>query len=124
MAGAVGRGGREFLGARQQGDDLGEMAHTVHGDAFDDGGLGGILGRQDQVGDAFLARADRDRKGPAHRTDGAVEREFAHQDMAVETAHHAHGAQDAERHRQVETAAFLADIGGREVNRNLFIGIA
>jgi hypothetical protein len=29
VAGAVGRGGCKFLRARQQGDDLGEMAHAV-----------------------------------------------------------------------------------------------
>ena len=40
------------------------------------------------------------------------------------SSHGSHRAQNAERHGQIESRAFLADIGGREVDGDGFVGIA
>ncbi len=43
--------------------------------------------------------------------------------MFVGSADGAHRAQDAERHRQIETRAFLADVGRRQVDGDGFVRI-
>ena len=124
MAVARGDRGGELLGAGEQGDHFGQVADAIHVDAFDDRGLGGVFGGDDQVGDALLARADRDGEGAAHGTDGAIEGEFADEDVLVEGLHGAHGAQDAHGDRQIEAGAFLTYVGRGEVDGDAFVGVA
>ena len=64
-------------------DHFGQVPHAEHAHALDDGRFGGIVGGHDQVGDALLARADGDRKRAAHRPHGAIERQFADEEMLV-----------------------------------------
>ena len=66
-------------------------------------------------------RADRYREGAADRPDGAIERKFTDQDMAVKDGY---GAQDSQRHREVEAGALFADIGGGQIDGETLIGIA
>ena len=116
--------GRELQGTLHQGHDLGQVAHAVHVDALHHGGLGGILGGKNQVADAFGAGANGNRKSAANRAYGAIERKLARQEVLVESLHYSHGAQDAERHRQVEAAALLAHAGRRQIDGEGFIGIS
>lgn len=44
--------------------------------------------------------------------------------MLIATAHRAHRAQNAERHRQVEARAFFPDIRRRQINRDRLTRIA
>jgi hypothetical protein len=73
MAITVARRRREFPGAREHRHHFGQIARAVHIDAFHHRGLRRILGGQDDVGDAPVARADGHRKRAAYRTDGAIE---------------------------------------------------
>src|ERR1019366_5424633 len=73
MAVLRGNRGRELLGAGEQGDHLGQIADAVYVDAFDHGRFGGVLGGNDQVRYALLARADRDGQRAADGAYGAPE---------------------------------------------------
>src|ERR1700683_4919068 len=77
-----------------------------------------------QGGRPLTARADRDRQHAAHRPQRTIERELAHQHMFVGFAHRSHGAENAQGHRKIEARAFLAHIGGSEVDSDGFVGIA
>ena len=44
--------------------------------------------------------------------------------MLVQTADGAHRAENAERHRQVEPRAFLADVGGSQIDGDALVGVA
>jgi hypothetical protein len=103
---------------------FGETADTENVHAFHHGGFGGIFGGHDQVADSLVARADGNRERTADRADGAIERQFPDHQMAVESGDLPHGAQDAEGHGQVKTGAFLADIGGRQVDGELAVRVA
>jgi site-specific DNA recombinase len=101
----------------QERDHLGKMAHRKDVDAFDDGSLGGIFRRKQQVRDAVGARAHGHRERAAYGTDGAVEREFSYQQMTVETFYGAHCAEDSHRHREIETGSLFADVSGSQIDR-------
>jgi hypothetical protein len=124
MAVARGDRGRKLLGAGEQGDHFGQIADAVHVDAFHHGRLGGVLGGNDQVGDALLARADGDGQRAAHGAYGAIERKLADEDVLVQGLHRAHGAQDADGHGQIEAGAFLAHVGRGQVDGDAFVGVA
>ena len=96
---------------RGDGDDL---------DARDHAGLGRIRRRHEQRREALPARVQRDREHAAHRPDAAVERQLAHHERAIEPGrlHEAGGAEDADRHRQVEGRALLAELGRGEIYRD------
>ena len=80
--------------------------------------------RQHQVRDAVVARADRHRQRARARPHGAVERKFAHKDMRSRPFTVAHGAQDTQRHRQIEPRAFFAHVGRRQVDGHRLVRIA
>jgi site-specific DNA recombinase len=93
------------------GDDL---------DARDHAGLGRVRRRYEQRREALPARVQRDREDAAHRPYATVERQLAHHERAIEPAwlHEAGGAEDADRHRQVEGRALLAELGRGEIYRD------
>ena len=72
----------------------------------------------------LIAGADGYGERSAHRADGAIEREFTHGEVAVETGKRTHGAENGESHREVETGAFLAHVGGGQIDRDGLIGVA
>src|ERR1022692_4610138 len=124
MAVARGNGGRKLLGAGEEGEHFGPIADPVHADAFDYGRLGGVLGGNDQVRNALLARADRDGQRAAHGAYGAIEGELADEDMPIQGLHGAHGAQDADGDGEIESRAFLAYVGRGQVDGDAFVGVA
>src|SRR5450759_26803 len=97
---------------------------TIHVDAFDHGGLGGVFGGNDQVGDALLARADCDGERTAHRAYGAIEGKLADEEVPVQRLNRAHGAEDADSDGEIEAGAFLAYIGRGQVDGDAFVGVA
>jgi len=82
------------------------------------------FGGNDQVGNALLARADGDGERAAHGAYGAIERELADEDVAIQGLHRAHGAQDAYGDREIEAGAFFAHIGRGQVDGDAFVGVA
>jgi hypothetical protein len=107
--------------AAQRGDDLAQIVDRLHGDVVDDLGLGGA-GRGDH--DAAQPGGAREHRGgehAAHRAHRAVEAELAEHEQAGERVDgdDALGDEHRERDRQVEAAAGLAQVGGREVDRDL-----
>ena len=116
--------GENSSGRVSKRDHFGEVADAVDVDAFDHGGLGGVFGGNDQIGDALFARADRDGERAAHRADGAIEGKLADEDVLIEGLHGAHGAQDAHGHGQIEAGAFLAHVGRGEVDGDALVGVA
>ena len=104
--------------AGEKSDYLAEVAHAVDGEAVDDGSFRGVVEGQNQPVDPPAAGGDGDRQGAAHRLDAAVEGEFAEVEVAPGTglADGAAGEKQADRHRQVEGGAVLADIGRGEVD--------
>ena len=116
-------GGNEVIRTGQHGNGFRQAFHAVHVHSLDDGRLARIFHRDDQVGDAVLAGAHRYGQCAANGAEGAIERQFAHQDVAVERAGVSHRAQNAERHGQVEACALLAYVGGSQVDGDALIGI-
>ena len=87
-------------------------------DAFHHAGLRGIRGGHENGREALPPRVQGHRQHAAHRAHAAVERQLAHHERALQPAglDQPGGAEDADRDRQVEGGAFLADIGGRQVD--------
>ncbi len=84
------------------------------------GGFGTAGMRADQAL-AFRVGADRRRQRAGDGGDGAVERQLAEHDIGREriAGDGAERRHQAERDRQVVVAAFLGQVGGREVDRHL-----
>ena len=66
----------------------------------------------------FVAGGQRRRKGSAHGSHAAVERKLSEENVIVEVfpKECALAAEDAERHRQVETGTFFANVGRGEID--------
>jgi site-specific DNA recombinase len=94
------------------------------GDAADDGGLGRVARRNEKPRDAAAPAVERHRQHAADRPDMSVERELAEGDRVLDETRldDPRGREDAERHRQVEGRAFLAELGGGEVDRDAIHG--
>ena len=78
----------------------------------------------DDAAHAALAREHRGREHAGHRAHRAVEAELAEHEQAVEQIARSYmlvGDQDRQRGRQIERAAGLAQIGGREVDGDLLV---
>ena len=128
MSGAEPRAGR----ARRRGvgvhaalarNRLAEVSAGVHAEALHDGGLGGVLGRDDEGGGAAVPRADGEGEHAADGPEGGVERELSEERDLFEALARGlrellAGGEDAERDGQVEVRAVLAEVGGREVERD------
>lgn len=113
----------ELARARQQRRHLGHVPDAKYRNAVHHCGLRRILRRNDQIRNALLARADGHRQRAAHRPDGAIERQFADQQMPVQPAHGAHRTQDAHGHRQIEARAFFAHVGRSQIDGHRLIRI-
>ena len=64
----------EKIGLFQERDRFGQVAHSKYRYPVGHRCFGGIIGRNQQVADAPLLGARRDRKRAAHRTHGSIER--------------------------------------------------
>ncbi len=87
-------------------------------DALHHGGLGGVGGGQNQVGNALFAGQDGHRQHAGHGAHAAVQSQFAHQQEAAQVVgpQRAVSAQDADGDGQVEARAFLLQVGGSQVD--------
>jgi len=124
MAVRVVRRGWKLPRARKHCHHFRQIARAIHVHAFHHRRLGRILGGQDDIWDTPVARAHGHRERAAYRTDGAIEGEFANQDMLVEALHRTHRAEDAEGDRQIETAPFLANISRSQIDGDSLVRVA
>ena len=115
---------RVDLDALQQVAALNEVDHFVQVvgaidfQAIDHGGFVGILHGHDEGFVAHLARHNGHGQHAAHRAHAAIEAQFAdkHPATPVGGREHFAGCHEAEGEGEVVAAAFLAHVGGREVD--------
>ena len=112
---------RDAIGAIQQSDNFHQRLHRIDADAGDHRRLAGVGFRHDEVHDLVAARGNGDGQRAAHPAHPAIERKFAHQDVVAQFffIQRTVGAEDAQRHRQVEARTFFLYIRGREVDGDL-----
>src|SRR5581483_8357611 len=94
-------------------------------DPFDDGGFAGIGFRHHDTSDALFPGTDCGGERTSHRPHAAVERQFAEEELTIQrlAEKRALASQNAERHWQIKPGTFLANIGGREIDRDaLWVG--
>lgn len=115
--GGEGRGEGEIEGAGEETRGLVEGGDGVHGEAFDEGGLGGGLGRQEDALFAQAAGEAGEGEGAAHGAGGAGEAQLAGDHPVVEAGGGdlAGGDEDAEGDGEVVERAFFAQVAGGEV---------
>ena len=116
-----GRG--ELLGPREQGHHLRQMPHAVHIDALDHRRFSRVLGGHYEVGNAFLACADRHRQSAADRAHRAIERKLARKDVMFQPRNAPHGAENPDGHRQIEARSLFADVGRGQVDGERLVGV-
>ena len=112
--------GLEGLGGIEQVDGLGERLDGEHAGTLDHGGLAGVGFGDDEVLDAAFAGGQGSRKGSPDGTDTTIEGELAEKDVGVQhlAEEGALAAQEAEGHGKVKRGAFLAYVGGGQIDRN------
>ena len=103
--------------AAQVRDGLGEVANRHGGDAGERSLPSGV-GRTEETLDAEPPGALRNGENAAHAPEAAVESELSDGGRALERAPRQllRGGEHGQRDRQVEAGAFLAQLGGREVD--------
>jgi hypothetical protein len=99
-------------------DGVVEGGDGNHVDPGHHAGFGGIAGGHEERREPFPARVQGHRQHAAHRAHAGVQRQLSHHERALEPAgfDQPGRAEDADRGRQVEGGAFLAEIGGGEVD--------
>ena len=105
-------------------ESLVERRDRDDADAADDGGLGRVACRDEEARKAAAPAVKRHRQHAPDRADMAVEGELAEGDHVLDEPRldDARRRQDAQRHRQVERRAFLANLRGGEVDRDAVHG--
>ena len=102
-------------------DHVHERFHRIHVNTAHHRRLACVELRHDQSLELLAPGLDSNGESPADSANSAIERRFA-DECTVEKfflVEPAVGSQDAKRHGQVEPGAFLADIGGRQVHRDV-----
>ena len=99
-------------------DDLFQVVHAIYFEVVHHGRLARILTRHDKSLEMLLSGKDGDGQGGAYGLELAVEAQFAHHHVAFQVVglEVAVGGKDADGHGQVVAAAFLSDVGRREVH--------
>ena len=99
---------------------LRQIAHGEYVDPLDDRGLARIGFRNDHGLDFVLARRQRRRERTAHRAHLAVERKLAKKNVLVEALaeERALTPENRKRHREIVGRSFLANVGGRQIDRD------
>src|SRR5438552_925038 len=112
---------RNAIGAIQQSDNFHQRLHRIDADAGDHCRLAGVGFGHDEVHDLVAARGNGDGQRAAHPAHPAIERKFAHQDVVAQFffIQRTVGAENSQRHRQVESRTFFLYIRGREVDGDL-----
>lgn len=95
-----------------------KILNRINRQASDHAGFGRVLDRDEQPGFAGGAGLHGDLQNAFDGANGAVQGEFADKHIFVEIVanHLICRGDDADRDRQIETRAFLANVGGREIN--------
>ena len=114
-------GQRRLMQAAEEANHLLQPGAADRLDAVHQRGLGGILGRDDEAGEALVAGGDGHGEDAAHGPELAVERELSDHKVAVETGEFVLFEETVCRHRgegdgEVEAGAIFAHIGGGEVD--------
>ena len=99
---------------------LRQRFHAEDANAFDHCSFARIGFRHYDILDAAVTCRESRGQRAAHRTHAAIEREFAEKHVRIENfAEEASlAAGESQRHGQIECGAFLADVGGREIDRD------
>ena len=112
-------GRRQQLRALEMVDDRQQVRRR---DDLDLAGPGRLAAARARADDAGVARRGRERgdQDAGHRRQRAVERDLAERDVAGQLVlrQNLHFGEQPERDRQIEMAAFLEDVGRREVYRD------
>ncbi len=108
---------RQALAALEVVDQCDDGGGRQHREIAGPGCLAALGGRADEAA-ACGRRRDCSWQNTCHRVDPPVEPEFAQDGIVgkVVTLDHAHGRQHAQRDGQIEMAAFLQEIGRRQVD--------
>jgi hypothetical protein len=116
-------GGRDRGAAEDVRDRRREVRDGNGADAGDRRGLRRVRLRQDDLGEAAVARREREAERAPYRADLAAEAELPdeHARRLVRAAEAAQ-PQQADRDRQVERGAALPEVGGREVDGDRPLG--
>ena len=111
--------------------DLGERRRAAHRHTLHHRRLGHVGDREDQLGAPHRCRRERDRQRATHRTKIALEAELAEKERARKSVFDdlSAGRENPHGDREVERAAALGHISGREVDgdaaqRELIAGVA
>ncbi len=126
----LGRRGFEGELAVEKTDDFGQRADAVDFDVGHDGGLGGVVGRNDDAGNAFLGQGLSEHGDGERAFDGAdaaVEGELAGDEIALGAIHRlrredAVDGEDAQGDGEFEGVAFFFEIGGGEIDGEAAVG--
>ncbi|HVN05029.1 MAG TPA: hypothetical protein VMT86_11465 [Bryobacteraceae bacterium] len=113
----------EALRLGQARDHFRQVPQTEDLNSLRNSRFGRVIRRHDEPGHAAALRADCDRQRATHRAQRTIERQFAHKQVFVRGLGDAHGAQDADGHRQIESSAFLAHVGRSQVDGDRLVGI-
>ena len=109
--------------ALEEFESLAQALDSEHRRALaDDRGLGGILARQHHARELRRAREQRGRQRTLDTLDAPVEREFAEHQVGAQARailQHVLRGENSKRERKIERRAFLARVGGREVDSHL-----
>jgi hypothetical protein len=97
-----------------------EIGSRENADPWREGRLGSIGRRQQQIFAAGVAGGERQREGPRHGAQPAVQGQLAHQGLPLEDPglDGALGSEDAHRNGEIEPRAALAQPGGGQVDRH------
>ena len=122
----VGLGPRQRLQAREVIDQRQQVRRGQHGHVLVRPGRLGPAGRRADQPLAHGVGADRRRQRTRHGADRGIERQLADGSIALDGVGRdgAHRHHHGERDRQVEVAALLGQVGGREVDRDVLEGQA
>ena len=110
--------GRERFRRVHQVHGLRERFDGVDFHAFDDGRFLGIGLGHDQGANSLLAHAKRRGERAAHRAHAAVQRELAEENVTGKrlAEERSLAAENSQRHREIESRAFLFDVGRSEIH--------
>ena len=117
---------RHRLQRTQSFEELERLAQAVdaehRGALTDDGRLRRILARQHHARELRRSREQRGRQRTLDSFDASVQREFSQHEITAQARaifQHVLRCENSQRQRQVERRAFLARVGGREVDSHL-----
>ena len=99
---------------------VGQRLHAIHFQVVDHGGLPGVLLGHDKSLEVLSPCPDGNGQGSLDGLQGAVQAQLSNHHVFGKkvTAHVVVGTQQADGQRQVETAAFLSEVGGSHVDRH------